>query len=788
VHYKNVYIIKLTCGTYSAGPLKLRRLYRYFRLIGEDGSTLDIKPVLEKLPMESREDDVILVNDSSDVLQPCTWIENISHHQYLINLLDAANYGSGARTVDDLKYSLASPVVAIWGKLPGFNYPKKVTAMCVDTSTSPETVWLGVEDELWKVTEKSQAEFVDRLDPYVRASDSKSFRLEIRRLVIDGAGYLQGMAWKSYFDQPKEGRDYDEYGFAFRTPAVVFRSTSLTAITEQNKIDSSGDSIFTSQEVFFRLGQLLGSYVYLGQYSSAATGVGGENLTLPFHQRVWFAYPSLGVVLENRSSLTDDTEQSTGVFFDHRELAPGHYALKASHADPTFFIGCCFTFGQPGFVVWDENQDKWAFLKWDGTNFYISYINYAGTITDYFDLSDTAKQVTCGCYYDGYVYLAVMECYYSGATFPGDYLDCKLERFDSGGSGKSTLFSFDSDSVEADQSLASGNEKYCTIIDMIYNENEDVIYGCLIDRSTLEYHVFAYDVSNDKLYTSQTGTGFTFDAGRQFKNFTYNSDDNTVYAVCADKRYKDSVAFLVTCEFTAPVGSPDGSEITLTYISNIMVGETDNVLMAMGGDGRIYGLTSEYNYIWQYDDVFYPRILLTDTGDDNIREVMTSISQVLNRVVNIRADRKVRFVTRDNYDGTKSLYEDTHITEMPPLQNWEHYYDMVEVSWNDPFTGHSGKESAGSGGWGRRVLSIENKLIQNQHLAALVASELHSFFNTRRKVISPVLIALIQLEEYDRVKCIMNSANVDVDRSDYYKLTAIDFDAENLVMEVRGVS
>ena len=61
----------------------MKRALRYFRLTADDDAKLDIKLTIEKLALDDRDDDIILVNDSSGTLQPRVWLQNASFQDYL---------------------------------------------------------------------------------------------------------------------------------------------------------------------------------------------------------------------------------------------------------------------------------------------------------------------------------------------------------------------------------------------------------------------------------------------------------------------------------------------------------------------------------------------------------------------------------------------------------------------------------------------------------------------------------------------------------------------------------
>jgi hypothetical protein len=252
VEYENYYILKAKCTAYTSGSCTIKRVLKHLQLTGDDGSKLVIRTQYENLPGEDREDTVVLRDNSSAVMTPCVLRQNVAIDEIMSDLLTTANYSAGNQSLSDRFITMATNNINVFGSAPLFNYAKKVTCVFYYSSspTGGSILYLGVEDELWKLDTMVGFTYLAKLDPYVRAADGYYFKLEIRRLALDGNGYLQGIAWKSYFDQPSGGQDYSsDIDKGRRTPAVVFRSTDLLTITEQNKIDATDDSIFYSGEV-----------------------------------------------------------------------------------------------------------------------------------------------------------------------------------------------------------------------------------------------------------------------------------------------------------------------------------------------------------------------------------------------------------------------------------------------------------------------------------------------------------------------------------------------------------
>ncbi len=777
---RDVFILRITCASYTSGTANAYFVRRGLRLTSDDGLALDLKVSLATLSLEAFELDLIALNGASET-EISTWKTNLAHHQLAENILDATGYGAGKRTLDELNYSLSAPVMSNYGQPPYPGFRKTVSALAVDTSTTPETVYLGIGDELWKVTEKSEFAFLDRLD------GREGVEQEIFRLAFDASGNLHGVARR------KKEPIVTEIGRSISTQAVaatVFRSTDLATITEQNAIEASGEPRLASGEFQFRVSTGPGGFSYVGQSTSPVVEA-GENLIVPYPSTSHGLVNSGGHAFNRTSGLTSGV---TGLSLSHEpsyRKAFGFYLINTIDQADYFR----FEMGAPGFCVWDDTDEQWVFFYWDNPNdSRVSLVDYQGTITHHFALNDVTRQMLSGCMGDNHdLWVAEMQWDNFGATFPSDLSEGKIVKADLDTTNDFiTQFNCAIDSIEASQSL-SGNHgswpkiRSCTILEMCFHSVENSLHGCILDRFTLQYHWFVYDIANAKLYSSQTGTGFNFNAGMQLTGFVHNTDDDKVYCVAVDRRYETLESVLLCADFDDARAA--GSEIQIEQCSVVLAGETQHRAgIVAGSNGRLYGVSGDrQNALWQYDDNFYPRMTIADLGDKDLRETLNDTVQVLNRTMQSRADRTIRVVERDNYDGEKTLFEDRHVIRLDPLKTWPYYYDRVEVNWKNPVTDQSGLAAAGQGGWERRVLAISNDLIQSRGLAEVAAQEIFEYFNQLRQMIETENIALLDLEEYDRINYIMNTANRDISRNDFFKLVSLEFDPESLTLTTRGV-
>jgi hypothetical protein len=400
---------------------------------------LDVKCLFEEFPETDRDDELVLVTDSAGDFYPHVWKQMQSFQEYLEGLLDEAEYTSSYRTLDDLEITSATKIISFYGPPPKPFYPKKPTAICVDTSTTPDTVYLGIEDEIWKVTETGGFEYIDTLKPFYKAAPAgyeEYKKVKIVRLEFNAADdSLHGVAVG----------DYEEFYYGtdqnFRRPTVVFRSSNLTSITEQNYVNDSDYPAFVPGTRLFRMGSYTGATYEncIGQ-SSVGPVAAGENICIPFRQLVFITdVPvNLNSVVYDVNTLTGNTLSGSGrkapSQYELFYLPPGYYFISdnANGNGDIGNIGFAFSWGQKGVIQWDITNEKWVFLWWDGTNERISCVDHDGTVTVDYALTDERTQLLASCLsgWSGIIFLAYIVFDDVGGTFPGDLSDCVLAAFD----------------------------------------------------------------------------------------------------------------------------------------------------------------------------------------------------------------------------------------------------------------------------------------------------------------------------------------------------------------------
>jgi hypothetical protein len=795
--------LRIDLSAYTSGSATLRRMRRYFKTFGADGTALAFKIDLHNLLADNTDEDLI-IREISGVWTPCTWYRNITVQSLVEKILAAANYGAGAYTLEDLQITNDTPVISIIGQAPVPFYKKRCKALLWDGDNA--RLYLGIGNELWSVTETGEFTFIDQLEKINENSDGYGLvELSIRSLALDD-GDIHGMAWWDYYDDMQlhlgDVESASFYSWFFKSDGNsiidILQASGAQQTTSPQYINPC-DRTMRKGEYFTVAGK---SFLSIGHDdSSAPFGEYGENVIIPFEQTVR-NFEILDYPIKNGHTFRDAEALITG---DASLVTNGGFFLSDDFPSPYDRKGNFIRTGINYYIIQtppgenNASNDRWHNFKWqignkglssykesDGfivlqmqrdnssfsdTNHRIVKISTDQPLTGIYNLSDSLKQPLCGVILDDYLYLAYMFWNDLGT----DFSTCILARVDLGTGSYTELFSFGTDAAEASQSI-TGDEETQTILELVYNPTEQVFYGCLLNRANFEYHVFVYDPITDKMYSTQTGENFTFDKHRQFKDFVYL--DDKVYAVCVDKRYQTDAAFLVEMSFSA-------FTIHINRIDAIDATDWDHLTMIATDDG-LFGVTGK-GLLWKYSTSFYPRIGYAQLGDKNLREVLTDAVEVCNRILISRADRTLRITQRETYDGSKTL-EAEHVVKTQPISRWVHIYDRVEVEWSDPVSGASGMEAAGSDGWERRVLKISNPFVQNRHLARVLASQLQEYFSTERKELPIELRALLQLEEYDRFKVLLKGAFSDLDRAQYWRITNLDFDPMNLQMKVKGLS
>jgi hypothetical protein len=281
-------------------------------------------------------------------------------------------------------------------------------------------------------------------------------------------------------------------------------------------------------------------------------------------------------------------------------------------------------------------------------------------------------------------------------------------------------------------------------------------------------------------------SGFTYDGSLMPKHFVYNSVDNAVYFMYENSRYEDSPAFLVKAEFAT-------ATLTLTKQgdpSQAAFG-SKTPLIVDGTTGNVFGVTKgDVVKLWEYGTAFWPRIELARFSErDDVKDIIGFICELAITHYIIHSEREFRMVKRGSSNGSKTLTWGKHLVKSrPDIPYWKHFYDAVLVDWEDAIDGRAGSRKVGYDGWERKLLTIQNPLIQNFHLANIVKDEAYSYFNTYRLNPSKVIAGyLFQMELLDDFSMVIPSFILDILSSDSFVIEELKLSQNNRQITLKGI-
>jgi len=655
-HLRNVYLVRFQVVTRNSGALDLRRIKRTHRIYDNDGVGVDIKVIHDLLPLEDTEDTVIIKKDGI----AGAWYNVIDFHTLAQYAATEFGFPSACRTMEALKFDWSEPRIAVWGGLPHLDGENKVPE-AVAWDSYNKILYVGYEDELWKIPQNGCAEKVCEIPPFYH------FKLHIRRLQVTHSGlYINGLAWKPYDDTGCRHVTSDisfpnlPYGGTEERPtaAILFRYNTLTNKLAYdyfiNSVDTSWPSLITG-EVCYRLGRHITDdaggdqdyeYTTIGQknWTSEGSKFAGENICAPIpcvHSVSSDTLRKAFVAL--RSGLLEDSSSLSVSYRREFYYQIGKYGLEDCtlghfwNAPPGwFFLGNWssqanefeihyrWSLGQRGFIAWDDANDRWRVLTWNGTEY---------------------KVISCG--FNDYQTAVNSTLWSPGAkTFDNDNLLCSTcygpdnialwtgwIKWNDLGTNISTAyiallrnenlytpytiqFNFSTGTVEPGSSI-QGDEQYCVPIEMVYESSAGELHGCLLNRNDLSYHYFIFYMG--KLYTTSIGDNPNF----QLKAFVVHPTDNQVYCALCDTRYGNVGARILKMTFNSALGASHG--FTHEFMGTVDDAEYDIVEMQSATD-RIVGVTGpSKGLVFQIGTEFYPRVQQAALGDRDGRELFSDL-------------------------------------------------------------------------------------------------------------------------------------------------------------------
>lgn len=326
-----------------------------------------------------------------------------------------------------------------------------------------------------------------------------------------------------------------------------------------------------------------------------------------------------------------------------------------------------------------------------------------------------------------------------------------------------------------DSSSESDSERY-SVVDMEIDTTNNVIFGCMFNRSNdhnnpFQWLLFVHDIENKTTEYIRTGSNFTFEGSFVYKNFEYDSDNDRMYFTAVNLRHRDLPSFIGYMKWNNGI-------VTVVKLDSPRENDYDSVPELQYNNGKLFGITAGTDFVlWEFAKEFNPRIEIAKFGNnDTLKSVLRYIAILKNFFYTIHPERKLRFISRENYNGSYYIDYDKHITKgKPEFNSWKHFYDSVIVKWQNPYTENNGEKKIGFDGWNREKFNLNNPLIQNKYMAAVIRDILYIFFNNHRTYVEKVkTINLPFLELLDRVGLFIPESFGDINNDLRYIIVTIE--------------
>ncbi len=344
-----------------------------------------------------------------------------------------------------------------------------------------------------------------------------------------------------------------------------------------------------------------------------------------------------------------------------------------------------------------------------------------------------------------------------------------------------------------------GNETLSPINIVGHKDYDGYLYGVAFNRTPegdnpFQWRLFSLDKNGYQIGTplhfniDVNPIGFTVDNTQLYKDLVFNPIDGHVYLIAENIRYKDRSAYLLKMQI-----NETSEQLDVTFCGIPVSGEWGNIgnnqLVCEENSGNIYGISNGSKYkFWEYAKEYYQRIEIADFSNMNsIRDVIKALALITNCVYFVTSERVLKFIKRDEYGGTIDLtWDENVLTEKPEFTRWEHYFDAVKVEFMSLVDDDTkGDKKLGYDSWLKKVLTISNSLIQNEHTALVVCESLYDFYNAYRiNVKSLKTIPLIQLELTDKFNLFMPDDIIDIDSTIDFIIIGISKKSDyNIVLE-----
>jgi len=321
--------------------------------------------------------------------------------------------------------------------------------------------------------------------------------------------------------------------------------------------------------------------------------------------------------------------------------------------------------------------------------------------------------------------------------------------------------------------------------------DSDTLHGTFFNKSSdsgvspFQWQYFVYDLLNPTTGMNTTiiaGNNFEYDTTALFKNHKYAKDENVVYFISQNIRYKDKPSALLRATYDRI-----NDEITIDNLGVIDVEDWGAQTQITCNDtGHLFGITKDVNFIlWEYAKEFYPRIELAAFSEsDSIRNILQFVNQMMNYYYIIHDERKIRIARRGVTNGNIQLSFNENVARSTPgIGYWKHYYDAISVKYANPFNKNTGDRKIGFDGWMKRVLKIDNPLVQNKYIAQIIAEVQYEYYHKYRLAIETLkLLPLFHIECMDKFNLLLNPRDVDLDSTTDFITTSAKLESDKSVI------
>lgn len=637
-----------------------------------------------------------------------------------------ANTGSAMQDVTLSSYTLTKYLLQPLGNPSIQSGSFKVSSV----SKVGNTYYCGIGPEIWRLSDKEGWTKVYRI-PRQHSILYGSPIFNINKIAIDSQNRVTGIAYIDilYDDacpsmwipdggmsvplKPSPDPPYIR-SFDHASGGMVFKyDTNTTAydkmIAGQGRaIGAFAEGGIIPWDYCFRIGnsQATGGnpgLLNVGQQFGLVTINAGENICIPFKQKV-FASHSLEADVQGPirfhvvNQMTGLLSQIAGAKIGYltnskasQEVPPvvdlpygvsiglerGFYAVGSSY-NYTFYTaqtssGALFTLGQAKTFAFNRTTDKWIYsLRNDTINhneWLIDQTIVPGTPSNLLSrLGKMHSNLLCMAIADTPtdLYLSEIDWNDAGSIFSISYVR-KVNLSTTTLTTLLTLTTPPSPAVLGNSALTDF-EAAC-LISICHDKTNNVLHGCILDRKTLLYYWWVFNLANNEWTTANVSADFIYD-GTQVLSHLYEIS-GTVYGVLIDKVFNTFPMRLVSATYSAQT-------ITIKHESFFPANEMDIIDSSIDTtDNSIVYAAYPSGNIYLWGKTILSRVENADFTNMSIRESLTELAKLSSSYILVKPNGKVLYKPR-TFKGD-SITLDTNWGTMNEPQFWSYGIDGISI-------------------------------------------------------------------------------------------------------------